>query len=322
MEIRALGKSGFRVGVLGHGLWGMSGWTGSEDAESLTALARSVEKGCTFFDSAYAYGTGHSDELLGKTAARFADKGLVLASKIPPADGKWPSSPQRPLNTIFPRAHVFAIAEKIHAAFGRPIDVLQFHVWEDAWADEAEWQDTVVELKDKGIVKSFGLSLNRWQPNNGIKAIETGLIDTVQVIYNIFDQAPEDRLFPACREHNVGVIARVPLDEGSLGGKMTLDTTFPPGDWRARYFGPKNLRRTVEHVEALKKDLPEGMSLPEMAVRFIVSDPTVSTLIPGMRKPEHVEANIAYAKKGPLPTDLIAKLRTHRWDRTPAEWSD
>jgi aryl-alcohol dehydrogenase-like predicted oxidoreductase len=198
------------------------------------------------------------------------------------------------------------------------VDLLQFHVWEDAWAREAEWQDTVAELKASGGIKGFGLSLNRWQPENGLAAIETGLVDTVQVIYNIFDQAPEDRLFPACRARNIGVIARVPLDEGSLGGKLTLDTRFPAGDWRAGYFKPANLAETIKRVEALKEELPEGMSLPELALRFILSDPAVSTLIAGMRAPEHVRGNLAISDKGPLPADLLARLRAHRWDRRSA----
>ena len=189
---------------------------------------------------------------------------------------------------MFPREHVLDYADRIRRAFGRPIDLLQFHVWEDVWAGEAKWQDTVAELKASGTIKAFGLSLNRWQPENGLAAIETGLIDTVQVIYNVFDQAPEDRLFPLCRARNVGVIARVPLDEGSLGGKLTLETRFPENDWRAGYFNPVRLAETVRRVEALKQELPEGMSLPELALRYILSEPAVSTLIAGMRTREHV----------------------------------
>ncbi len=190
------------------------------------------------------------------------------------------------------------------------------------WADEPDFRKTIEKLKRDGIIRAFGLSLNRWEPENGIKAIRTGLVDAVQVIYNIFDQAPEDELFPLCREMNIGVIARVPLDEGSLGGKMTLDTRFPEGDWRARYFTPENLSPTIERVERLKKILPEGMSLPEMALRFVLSNPIVSTTIVGMRSPEHVLANTSYSDKGPLSAELIAELRRHRWDRKPAPWSD
>lgn len=317
MKARTLGKTGFSVSEIGHGLWGMGSWSDADDEISRNALRRSIKGGCTFFDSAFVYGNGRSDHLIGEIAREFPDKPLVLASKVPPANFKWPSDPKNPLHTVFPRGHVLDYAGRIKTAFGHPIDLLQFHVWEDAWAHEAEWQDTVAELKAAGTIKAFGLSLNRWQPENGLAAIETGLVETVQVIYNIFDQAPEDHLFPACRKANVGVIARVPLDEGSLGGKFTLETRFPANDWRAGYFNAENLAKTVARVEELKKLLPDGMALPEMALRFILSEPTVSTMIPGMRTPAHVAQNIAISDKGPLPPELIAQLRAHRWDRNP-----
>lgn len=317
MKNRHLGKTALNVSEIGHGLWGMGSWTGSDDEGSRAALSRSIEGGCTFFDSAFVYGDGRSDKLIGEVASKYPEHKLVLASKIPPADFKWPSKPDNPLHAIFPRSHVLEYGRKISEALGRPIDLLQFHVWEDAWASEAEWQDTVVELKSCGVIKSFGLSINRWQPENGIAAIETGLIESVQVIYNIFDQAPEDQLLPACRAHNVGVIARVPLDEGSLGGKLTKDTRFPENDWRARYFSAENLEKTLPRIDALKALLPDGMSLPEMALRFILSEPTVSTVIVGMRSVGHVQQNLAVSDKGPLSPELVAALRSHRWDRRP-----
>jgi aryl-alcohol dehydrogenase-like predicted oxidoreductase len=317
MKQRVLGKTGFSVSEIGHGLWGMGSWSGSDDDVSRAALRQSIRGGCNFFDSAVAYGNGKSDRLIGEVAREFPGHAVVLASKIPPADFKWPSSPKTKLHEAFPRAHVLEYAARIKSAFGRPIDLLQFHVWEDVWAREAEWQDTVAELKASGTIKAFGISINRWQPENALAAIETGLIESVQVIYNVFDQAPEDKLFPACRAHNVGVIARVPLDEGSLGGKLTAETRFPPGDWRAGYFNPVNLAETLKRVEALKAELPEGMSLPEMALRFILSEPTVTTLIAGMRRSGHVQENLAVSEKGPLSADLLARLRPHRWDRKP-----
>lgn len=315
VNTRPLGKTGLTVSAVGHGLWGMGSWSGSDDETNIAALRLSFESGCSFFDSAFVYGNGYSDALLGKVAREYEGRPLVLASKIPPADFKWPSSPKNKLNAIFPRAHVVEYAERIRTAFGRPIDLLQFHVWEDAWANDAEWQDTVAELKASGAIKAFGLSLNRWQPENGLAAIETGLIDSVQVIYNVFDQAPEDKLFPLCRARKVGVIARVPLDEGSLTGMLTRDTRFPANDWRAGYFNPERLAETVDRVEALKKDLPDGMSLTELAVRFILSEPAVSTLIAGMRKPQHVRQNLSFGDKGPLEPALRGRLRAHRWDR-------
>jgi aryl-alcohol dehydrogenase-like predicted oxidoreductase len=316
MNRRKLGKANLDVSDVGHGLWGMGSWSGSDDDVSRAALRFSIVCGCTFFDSAYVYGEGRSDRLLGEVAADYPERNLVLASKIPPANFTWPSSPKNALKDIFPREHVLKYADIIRRALGRPIDVLQFHLWEDIWAGEAEWQDTVHELKASGTIKSFGISVNRWQPENVLAAIETGLVETVQVVYNIFDQAPEDVLFPACRKHNVGVIARVPLDEGSLTGTLTLDTKFPDGDWRAGYFNAETLPEIVKRVDALKELLPEGMTLPEMALRFILSEPTVSTLIAGMRDSKHVRDNLAVSDKGPLPESLRDALRNHRWERT------
>jgi len=323
MKNRKLGHTGFDVSEIGHGLWGMSGWSGSEDQQSLESLQLSVDLGCNFFDTAWAYGEGHSDELVGRILRKNPGKRIYVASKIPPKNRKWPASPQYAYADVFPRDHVIEYADMIRKAIGVDrIDLLQFHVWEDKWTDEPDFRSTVEDLKNQKIVKAFGLSLNRWEPENGVKALRTGLVDSVQVIYNIFDQAPEDELFPVCRELKVGAIARVPLDEGSLSGKMTLETRFPASDWRATYFGAENLPPTIERVEQLKKILPAGMTLPEMAFRFILSNPDVSTTIPGMRKPEHVRQNISYSDAGPLPKDLIQELRKHRWDRRPKKWAD
>src|SRR5437588_9140793 len=262
MKYRKLGRTEFNVSEIGHGLWGMSGWSGSEDRQSLESLQLSTDLGCTFFDTAWAYGEGHSDQLIGKVLKQNSGNRLYVASKVPPKNRKWPASREYAYADVFPREHVIKHAELIREAIGvEQIDLLQFHVWDDSWTDDRDFCSTVEELKNKQIVAAFGLSLNRWQPENGIMALRTGLIDAVQVIYNIFDQSPEDELFPVCRELNAGVIARVPLDEGSLGGKLTLETRFPSSDWRANYFGPENLPATVERVERLKKILPPGMSL-------------------------------------------------------------
>jgi aryl-alcohol dehydrogenase-like predicted oxidoreductase len=323
MRYRKLGRTEFEVSEIGYGLWGMSGWSGSEDAESLSSMQLATDLGCNFFDSAWAYGDGKSDGLLGEIMRRNSGKRLYAASKIPPANLQWPALPSYKYRDVFSAEHVFKYADLIRKQLGvDAIDVLQFHVWSDTWADEPEFRSTVEKLKRDGIIRYFGLSINRWEPENGIKALRTGLVDTVQVIYNIFDQAPEDELLPLCQEMNIGVIARVPLDEGSLGGKMTLETRFPEGDWRAGYFGPENLANTVGRVEELKKIVPRGMTLPQMAFRFILSHPAVSTTIPGMRKRANVEQNIATSDAGPLDKSLLAELKRHRWDRRPAHWSD
>jgi aryl-alcohol dehydrogenase-like predicted oxidoreductase len=323
MKYRKLGRTGFEVSDIAHGLWGMSGWSGSSDQESLAALQLATDMGCNFFDTAWAYGDGKSDALLGEIMARNSKKRLYAASKIPPANDKWPALPKYKYLDVFSAEHVFKHTDLISKNLRvDTIDLLQFHVWDDSWADEPEFRSTVEKLKDGGWIRYFGLSLNRWEPGNGIKALRTGLVDTVQVIYNIFDQEPEDELFPVCQELNVGVIARVPLDEGSLGGKLTLETRFPKGDWRAGYFGPENLANTVKRVDELKKIVPAGMTLPEMALRFILSHPAVGTQIAGMRKLDHVRRNIAVSDAGPLDNGLLAELKKHRWDRVPQHWSD
>lgn len=323
MKYRKFGRTGFEISDISHGLWGMGGWSGSDDEESHKALQLAVELGCNFFDSAWAYGDGKSDGLLGETIARNPHKRLYAASKIPPKNLRWPASPKYKYHDVFPPDHVFTYADLIRKNLSvETIDVLQFHVWDDTWTDEPDFRNTVEKLKQDKVIHSFGLSLNRWEPENGIKAIRTGLVDAVQVIYSIFDQSPEDELFPLCQELNIGVIVRVALDEGSLGGKMTRESKFPSSDWRSGYFNPKNLANTMDRVDKLKQILPQGMSLPEMALRFVLSHPAVSTTIIGMRKLEHVEENIALSDKGPLSPELLKELKTHRWDRKPAPWSD
>jgi aryl-alcohol dehydrogenase-like predicted oxidoreductase len=323
MRYRVLGKTGFEVSEIGHGLWGMGGWSGSDDAESSAALDLSVELGCNFFDTAWSYGEGHSDALLGRLLARHSTTRIYAASKIPPKNGRWPASATDRFEDVFPLEHCLLHAELIREALGTErIDLLQFHVWSDAWAGSGAFAEVVGELRSRSLIGAFGLSLNRWEPANGIGAIETGLVDTVQVIYNIFDQAPEDQLLPACERHNVGVIARVPFDEGSLTGTLTADTVFPPDDWRSGYFGPENLPPTLERVAALRADLPQDASMADIALRFILEEPRIQTSICGMRRSSHVRENLEASGKDPLGSELMAALRRHRWDRGAAPWSD
>ncbi len=323
MKYRTLGRTGLEVSEIAHGLWGMGDWTDSEDQQSLQALQLSADLGCNCFDTAWAYGSGKSDGILGQILQRNAGKRLYAASKVPPKNSKWPGSSKDKYRDVFPADHVFKYAGQIRKKLQvDSIDLLQFHVWDDSWTDDKEFRDTVEKLKQDKWIRYFGLSLNRWQPENGIKALRAGLVDAVQVIYNVFDQAPEDELFPVCQELNIGVLARVPLDEGSLGGKMTRDTKFPANDWRAKYFGPENLAKTLDRVDKLKADLPTGLSLPEAALRFILAHPAVSTIIVGMRKFEHVRQNIALSDAGPLDSGVLQMLKKHRWDRAPQRWSD
>jgi aryl-alcohol dehydrogenase-like predicted oxidoreductase len=310
------------VSEIGYGMWGMGGWSGSDDEESVRSLQHAVDLGGNFFDTAWAYGEGHSEGLLGQLVRANPSKKLYTATKIPPRNRKWPSRREFTLDDAFPPDH---IEEYIHKSLKNSglesFDLIQFHVWEDSWTDDRRWADKMLELRGQGLIHAVGISINRWEPWNGIRAVRSGLIDSVQVIYNIFDQNPEDELFPACREQDVAVIARVPFDEGTLTGTLNTESTWPEGDWRNTYFVPDNLIPSVERADALKPLVPQGMNMPEMALRFILNNPTVSTIIPGMRKLHHVEANTSASDAGPLPDDLHARLRGHRWERQPEPWS-
>jgi aryl-alcohol dehydrogenase-like predicted oxidoreductase len=303
-------------------MWGLAGWTGSDEGEVCLALQRSVELGCNFFDTAWAYGEGQSEAMLGNLLRANPGVRLYTATKIPPKNRKWPSRREHSLDDCYPPDH---IREYVHRSLKNAgvesFDLVQFHTWEDSWLDDDRWVAAIDELRHQGVLHSVGISINRWEPWNGVKAVRSGLIDAVQVIYNIFDQNPEDELFPACREMNVAVIARVPFDEGTLTGSLTLDSKWPRGDWRNTYFVQENLKNSVERAERLRSLVPPGMSMAEMALRFILNNPDVSTIIPGMRSLHHVESNLAASQAGELPDSLHQELRKHRWDRTPTRWS-
>lgn len=316
MRYRTFGRTGWQVSEIGYGMWGMAGWTGSDDEESSKSLDRAVELGCNFFDTAWAYGDGHSEELLGQMLRRHPGKRLYAATKLPPKNRKWPAKKEYALDEAFPPDYIREYTEKSLTNLGvSTIDLLQFHVWSDTWAGDDRWQKAVSALKEEGLARAIGISINRWQPTNVLRALDTGLIDAVQVVYNLFDQNPADELFPACLEKNVAVIARVPFDEGSLTGNLTAESRWPEGDFRNIYFKPENLGPTLERVERLRPVVPPEMTMPELALRHILMQPAISTVIPGMRKLKHVEQNIAASGK-PLSGALMAELKRHRWDRT------
>ena len=322
MRTRRFGRTGWQVGEIGYGMWGVAGWTGSDDAQSLTSLQLAVDLGCDFFDSALAYGDGHSEKLLARLLKANPSKRLYTATKIPPKNRRWPSVRGAKLDEVFPADYIRATVETCLSNLGlETLDLIQFHVWEDDWAGDDRWQSALDALKRQGKILATGVSVNRWEPANCLATLRTGAIDAVQVIYNVFDQNPEDELFPLCRELDIAVIARVPFDEGTLTGTLTVDSTWPAGDWRNTYFVPENLTASVARAEALKPLVPAGSTMSEMALRFILANPDVSTIIPGMRKEAHVRANLRASEAGILGTGLQQALRGHRWDRKPTGWS-
>ena len=317
MKYRKLGATGIQVSEIGFGAWGIgrSQWVGADDDVSLSTLKAAFDSGINFFDTALAYGEGHSERLLARAFGKSHE--VIIASKVPPMNRIWPARNGTPLREAFPIEYVRKSLDQSLANLQREtVDVYQFHVWNDEWADQQEWLKSVEEMKSSGKVRAVGLSINDHQPANALKALATGLIDTVQVIYNIFDQSPEDQLFPYCLEHGIGVIARVPFDEGSLTGTIRPSSLFPPSDFRNVYFKENRKAEVWERVQKILDDTKILVEdLPEVALRFCLTDPAVSTVIPGMRRPERVRANVAASDAGPLDPATIKTLRPHRWVR-------
>jgi aryl-alcohol dehydrogenase-like predicted oxidoreductase len=318
MNQRPLGRTGLQVSEIGYGAWGIgqSMWLGAEDDESVRALNRAADLGVTMVDTALAYGDGHSEELVG-ALVRERDEPLVVATKIPPKNKVWPAPDGIDPDDAFPADYVVECTERSLRNLGLDtVDLQQFHVWSDEWVGRGSWLDGIEQLKADGKIRAFGVSINDHQPANALRLIESGAVDAVQVIYNVFDQSPEDELLPACAEHGVGVLARVPFDEGALTGNIGADTEFPEGDFRNHYFRDGRKQEVADHVQAILDDLGiEREQLPEMALRYILSHPAVSTVIPGMRSVRNVERNAALGDGKGLPDEQVAALKRHRWER-------
>jgi len=318
VNYRKLGKTNFQVSEIGYGAWGIGGkqWLGGNDDESLAALRRAIAMGVNFIDTALAYGDGHSERLVGGVV-RENDHRIYVATKVPPKNRIWPARPGVPIQEVFPYDYIVRCAEEsLGNLQTESLDLLQLHVWDPGFLDRDDWRRAFEDLKKTGKVRFVGVSVNDHQPESVLDLVRTGLIDTIQVIYNIFDQSPARELLPLCQKENVGVLARVPLDEGALSGHMTEETSFPPGDFREFYFRGDRRKQVVQHVDALTRDLGIGNEqLPGIALRFCLANPAVSTVIPGMRKPHHAEANAALSDEGPLPAGMVEKLRRHAWDR-------
>lgn len=317
MKYRKLGGTGLNVSDIGYGAWGISGvqWIGARDEESIQSLKAARNHGVNFFDTALAYGDGHSERLIRQAFGNSRE--VIIASKIPPKARVWALPAGSPLRDSFPQQYVFDCLDESLRNLGRDqIDLMQFHTWIDDWATNDEWLETIRCMKQTGKARYVGISVQGQQPTNVLKALDSGLIDAVQVIHNIFEQVPEDELFPYAEKHNIGIIARVPFDEGSLTGKIRPDTEFAADDFRSIYFKGDKKRQVWERAQAIARDANISVDdMPELALRYCLSFPAVSTVIPGMRNVRHVQSNVAASDKGPLAAEIIDKLRAHRWIR-------
>lgn len=320
MQQRIFGKANVSVSEIGFGTWGMGGfWGPRDDRAAIDALRRYFDHGGNFIDTAWAYGEGHSESLISSALRESKTKAFV-ATKVPPKNGKWPGSPTATIDQTFPLNHVEAYLDKslknLRSEF---VDLFQLHVWHDAWLETGGLENiehTVRVLKNKGKVRFFGVSVNDHQPDTALKIVSSGLIDSVQVIFNLFDQSPVTNLFPLCQKMKVAVIARVPFDEGSLTGSLTSETVFHKKDWRRHYFTPERLHETCHRVEKIKNGLDQEVhSLPDLALRYCLSHPAVSVVIPGMRKISHVDSNCQVSDGRVLSNKLLMELKQHMWLR-------
>jgi aryl-alcohol dehydrogenase-like predicted oxidoreductase len=317
MNYRALGRTSLHISELGYGAWGIGGtqWKGGSDDESLRALHRAFELGVNFVDTALAYGDGHSEQLVGK-AVKESGRHIFVATKIPPLNRVWPAQASFALADVFPSQYIVqATEESLRNLGAETIDLQQLHVWNPKWTDQDEWRRAFESLKQSGKVRYFGVSLSEHDPDSGLDLVQNGAVDALQVIYNIFDQSAAERLFPLAQEFGVGILARVPLDEGGLTGAIREDTTFAD-EFRAHYFRGDRPRQIVGRVDSLIADLNiRREELPGIALRFCISHPAVTSVIPGMRRATHVESNVQAVSQGQLSKETLAILHRHRWPR-------
>lgn len=318
MEYRSFGKKSDKISEIGHGTWTMGGmWGPRDDREAIDSLIRGLDKGINFIDTAFVYGDGHSESLIA-SALKESKKEAFIATKVPPKNHRWPGKAEYKIQDTFPRDHILEYTEKSLKNLRRDcVDLQQLHVWHDNWFEfQDEWLEAAKTLKESGKIRYFGVSINDHDPNSALKMVESGYVDCVQVIHNIFDQSPEDSLYPLCRKMGVAVIARVPFDEGSLAGALTPGMEFNKKDWRRLYFTPDRLAETLRRLEPIRAIADkEGLTLPTLALKYCLSDPAVTTVIPGMKSKNHVAENTTASDGKPLSAWALAELKKHRWPR-------
>jgi len=326
MNYRTLGKTGLKISEIGIGTWQLadnSDWGQTDEKESYRALEHYVNLGGNFIDTAWIYGYSNknnshgSHELIGKFLNKSGKRDkLIIASKVPPKNMHWPAKPGILISEVFPDGWIEKCVDDTLRGLGTDtIDLMQFHVWQDDFAQNDDWKNSIQKIIKSGKVRFWGISVNDYQPENCLKTLDTGLISSVQFIFNIFHQKPQELLLPYTQKHNIGLIARVPLDEGGLTGKFTTDTRFSDGDFRQHFFQPSRLPELVKRTDSLKKLIPDEESLSQFALRYILSHEAVSTTIPGMRKVSYVDLNTSVSDGLKLSPDLLLELNNHSWER-------
>jgi aryl-alcohol dehydrogenase-like predicted oxidoreductase len=313
MHYRQLGRTGIIISEIGFGAWGIGGgWGNRDDQQAQQALRCALDMGINFFDTALGYGNGHSEKLIGEAISGKRDK-VVIATKIPPKTYRWPALPDQPVTETFPKDWIIECTERSLRNLNVDyIDVQQLHAWTPNYLSQLDWYEGLMQLKEQGKIRAFGVSANDWDPYGPVNLVYSGLIDTVQVIYNIFEQRPAEELLPAALGNNVGIIVRVPFEEGLLTGKMGPDYRFDEDDWRATWLTPQRLEEAYCRVQALKPFLSDDRpTFADLALKFVLSHPAVSSVIPGMRTTAHVEANAGASTGSLLTREEIEMLHEH-----------
>jgi aryl-alcohol dehydrogenase-like predicted oxidoreductase len=313
MHYRQLGRTGIIISEIGFGAWGIGGgWGKCDDGQARHALHQALDLGINFFDTALGYGSGHSEQLIGEAIQGQRDR-VVLATKIPPKTYRWPVLPDEPVTKTFPTDWVIECTERSLKNLNVDcVDLQQLHAWTPNYLTQLDWYEGLMRLKQQGKIRAFGVSANDWDPFGPVNLINSGLIDSVQVIYNIFEQRPAEQLLPAALGNNVGVIVRVPFEEGLLTGKMGPDYIFEDGDWRASWLTADRLGEALNRVQALEPFLNEDRpDFAALALKFALSHPAVSTVIPGMRSPDHVAANASASNGKLLTREEVDALHQH-----------
>ena len=328
MKYRKLGKTGLEISEIGFGAWAIGGsWGEQDESVSEKTLISAIERGVNFIDTAALYGDGKSEQIIGRVLKKL-DKEVYIATKIPPAAGSWPISPYCDEEDRYSEKYLRKNLERCLRNLDTDcIDVLQLHTWTRAWNRNPKAFDLLRKFKDEGKARFVGVSTPEHDQNAVIDLMKNGHVDTVQVIYNIFEQEPAAELLPVAMETGTGIIVRMAFDEGVLTGKYTKDHVFPEGDFRRDYFSGDRLRIAVEKVERIREDTKScGLTLPQLALKFVLSHPAVSTVISGMRNPDQAQANISVSDLPELSKELLDILHRHIWlkgfwyNHTPFWW--
>lgn len=317
MQYRTLGRSGMQVSEIGFGAWAIGGsWGPQSEQDSVAALHKALDLGVNFIDTAAGYGDGKSERIIAEVL-KSRKESVTVATKTPPVAGNWPPSPYDDMDERYPEQYLREnVEQRLRNLQTDCLDVLQLHTWTRAWNRNPRPFEILRKLQAEGKIRAIGVSTPEHDQNSVIDLMRDGWIDTVQVIYNIFEQEPAAELLPVAQETNVGIIVRVVFDEGSLTGKFTPETGFAPDDFRNNYFAGDRLQRAIQRAEKVKEDTAEsGLTLAQAAIKFALMHPAVSTVIPGIRNVAQAEANVAVSELAPLSEAVMLKLRKHNWLR-------